>query len=262
MSKKIAPKWLSQTDSELLDAFVDNPYECPIVIDRHGIIRFMSRYNTKIYGMTPDEAIGKHITEVSKNSRMQEVLKTGKAEIGKAMVLGTRQQIVARIPLKDHRGNIIGVLGKLMFHQTDKIKDLYRRLEILEGQVKYYRSEATTFESGRHAWDQIIGESETMKDAKKCALQATSTDAPVLITGESGTGKELFAYAIHQNSQRADGPFIKVNCAAIPHELIESEIFGYEGGAFTGARTRGKPGKFELADHGTIFLDEIGDMPP
>ena len=261
MSNKITPKWLIQTDGELLDAFVDNPYECPIVIDKHGIVRFMSRYNAKIYGMTPDEAIGRHITEVSKNSRMQEVLKTGKAEIGKAMVLGNRQQIVARIPLKDHRGNIIGVLGKLMFHQTDKIKDLYRRLEILKEQVKYYRSEATTFESGRHAWDRIIGESEAMKDAKKCALQATSTDAPVLITGESGTGKELFAYAIHQNSRRADGPFIKVNCAAIPHELIESEIFGYEGGAFTGARTRGKPGKFELADKGTIFLDEIGDMP-
>ena len=109
MSNKITPKWLIQTDGELLDAFVDNPYECPIVIDKHGIVRFMSRYNAKIYGMTPDEAIGRHITEVSKNSRMQEVLKTGKAEIGKAMVLGNRQQIVARIPLKDHRANIIGV---------------------------------------------------------------------------------------------------------------------------------------------------------
>lgn len=261
MLKKTTPKWLIQTDNELLDAFVDNPYECPIVIDRHGIVRFMSHHNTKIYGMTPDEAIGRHITEVNKNSRMQEVLKTGKAEIGKTMVLGNRQQIVARIPLKDHRGDVIGVLGKLMFHQTDKIKDLYRRLEVLEERVKYYRSEATTFESGRHAWDQIIGESEVMKYAKKCALQATSTNAPVLITGESGTGKELFAYAIYQNSRRADGPFIKVNCAAIPHELIESEIFGYEGGAFTGAKTRGKPGKFELADRGTIFLDEIGDMP-
>ncbi len=261
MSKKPTPEWLPQIDDKLLDAFVDNPYECPIVIDNHGIIRFMSRYNSKIYNMTPDEAVGKHITEVSKASRMLEVLKTGKAEIGKTMYLGNRQQIVARIPLKDHRGNVIGVLGKLMFHQTDKIKELYRKLEILEGQVKYYRSEVTGFESGRHAWEQIIGESKAMKKAKKCALQATSSDASVLITGESGTGKELFAHAIHQNSQRADGPFIKVNCAAIPHELIESEIFGYEGGAFTGARDRGKPGKFELADQGTIFLDEIGDMP-
>ena len=109
--------------------------------------------------------------------------------------------------------------------------------------------------------DQIVGESELMKNAKKLALQAAGSDASVLITGESGTGKELFAEAIHQKSERAGGPFIKVNCAAIPHELIESELFGFEGGAFTGARRHGKPGKFELASGGTIFLDEIGDMP-
>jgi transcriptional regulator with PAS, ATPase and Fis domain len=127
--------------------------------------------------------------------------------------------------------------------------------------VQYYRSEVTSFEGGRHAWEKIIGESFVMVEARKYGLQAATSDASALITGESGTGKELFAQAIHQNSQRANGPFIKVNCAAIPHELIESEIFGYEGGAFTGARARGKPGKFELANHGTIFLDEIGDMP-
>ena len=257
------PKWVTQTDSRLLDAFVDNPYECPIVIDRDGIVRFMSRYNTKKmgYAVEPEEAIGKHITEVVKKTQMLEVLKTGKAEIGKTFFIGDLQRIIARIPLKDSEGNVIGVLGKLMFHQTDKIKDLYRRIEILEGQVQYYRSEVTSFEGGRHAWEKIIGESEAMEKARKRGVQAASSDASALITGESGTGKELFAQAIHQNSRRAEGPFIKVNCAAIPHELIESEIFGYEGGAFTGARTRGKPGKFELANHGTIFLDEIGDMP-
>jgi transcriptional regulator with PAS, ATPase and Fis domain len=243
--------------------FVDNPYECPIVIDRDGIVRFMSRYNTKEMGylVEPEEAVGKHITEVVKKTRMPEILETGKAEIGKTFFIGDRQRIIARIPLKDPQGNVIGVLGKLMFHQTGKIKDLYRRIEILEGQVQYYRSEVTSFEGGRHAWEKIIGESRAMDEARKFGVQAASSDASALITGESGTGKELFAHAIHQNSRRADGPFIQVNCAAIPHELIESEIFGYEGGAFTGARARGKPGKFELADHGTIFLDEIGDMP-
>ena len=261
--KKRTPNWVTQTDSRLLDAFVDNPYECPIVIDREGIVRFMSRHNTKEKGYTvePEEAIGKHITEVVKNTRMLEVLKTGKAEIGKTFFIGDRQRIIARIPLKDPEGQVIGVLGKLMFHQMDKLKDLYRRIEILEGQVQYYRSEVSSFEGGRQAWEKIIGESNAMGVARKRGVQAATSDASVLITGESGTGKELFAQAIHQNSRRAEGPFIKVNCAAIPHELIESEIFGYEGGAFTGARARGKPGKFELADHGAIFLDEIGDMP-
>ena len=257
------PKWVTQSDGALLDAFVDNPYECPIVIDSDGIVRFMSRYNTTKmgYAVEPEDAIGKHITQVVKKTRMLEVLKTGKAEIGKTFFIGDRQRVIARIPLKDSGGHVIGVLGKLMFHQTDKLKDLYRRIEILEGQVQYYRSEVTSFEGGRQAWEKIIGESMAMEAARKHGVQAASSDASALITGESGTGKELFAQAIHQNSRRAEGPFIKVNCAAIPHELIESEIFGYEEGAFTGARTRGKPGKFELADHGTIFLDEIGDMP-
>jgi transcriptional regulator with PAS, ATPase and Fis domain len=261
MVKESIPRWLSEIDGTLLDAFVDNPYECPIVIDKNGIIRFVSRYNTITFPMKPEEAVGKHITELNKESRLHKVLETGKAEIGKAMHLDDKQQIVARIPLKDDEGNIVGVLGKLMFHQTDKIKELYRRLEVLEGQVKYYQSEVATINEGRHVWSHIIGESETMKRAKKLALQAATSDSSVLITGESGTGKELFARAIHQKSRRADGPFIRVNCAAIPRELMESELFGYEGGAFTGARPQGKAGKFELAHGGTILLDEMGDMP-
>lgn len=260
MTTKVTPGWLSQIDGELLDALVDNPYECPIVIDRQGIIRFMSRYNAKIYGMKPEETIGRHISEVSKHTRMHEVLKTGKAEIGKAMRLGNRQQIVARIPLKDRRGNIVGVLGKLMFHQTEKIRELYNRVESLEEQLRYYRKEISLFKGSGRAWEQIVGESQAIQDAKKAALQAASTDASVLILGESGTGKELFANAIHFSSRRAGGPFIKVNCAAIPGDLIESELFGYKAGAFTGADSHGKPGKFELANGGTIFLDEIGDM--
>ena len=261
MGKESNPKWLSEIDKKLLDAFIDNPYECPIVIDKEGIIRFVSRYNTITSMVAPEDAVGKHISELNKDSRLHKVLETGKAEIGKAMHLGDKQQIVARIPLKDDEGNVIGVLGKLMFHQTDKIRELYRRLEILEGQVKYYQSEVATINEGRHVWDHIIGESEPMQRVKKLALQAATSDSSVLITGESGTGKELFARAIHQKSRRSEGPFIRVNCAAIPRELMESELFGYEGGAFTGAKPQGKPGKFELAHGGTILLDEIGDMP-
>jgi len=96
---------------------------------------------------------------------------------------------------------------------------------------------------------------------KESALLAAKSNASVLITGESGTGKEVVAHYIHQNSSRSGGPFIQVNCASIPRELFESELFGYEGGAFTGARAQGKPGKFELANGGTILLDEIGEMP-
>ena len=107
----------------------------------------------------------------------------------------------------------------------------------------------------------IIGESEPMLRAKRRTLQVSSSDSTILITGESGTGKELFARAIHSESPRKKNPFIAINCGAIPEMLLESELFGYEKGAFTGADSRGKPGKFEIAHKGTIFLDEIGDLP-
>ncbi len=108
--------------------------------------------------------------------------------------------------------------------------------------------------------DNIISESEIMEHTKQKALIASKSNSTVLITGESGTGKELFARAIHNHSDRADNTFVTVNCAAIPDNLLESELFGYEEGAFTGAKKGGKLGKFEIAHKGTIFLDEIGDM--
>jgi transcriptional regulator with PAS, ATPase and Fis domain len=107
----------------------------------------------------------------------------------------------------------------------------------------------------------ILGKSQAIENAKGRAFQVASSDSSVLITGESGTGKEMFARAIHYASSRASRPLISINCGAIPEGLLESELFGYEEGAFTGAKKGGKPGQFELANNGTLFLDEIGDMP-
>lgn len=116
-------------------------------------------------------------------------------------------------------------------------------------------------EERKYTFDGIIGQNAAIANIKKKMRRVAATDSTVLITGESGTGKELFAHAIHHESLRKNAPFIAVNCGAIPENLLESELFGYEEGAFTGARRTGKPGKFELANGGTIFLDEIGDIP-
>jgi transcriptional regulator with PAS, ATPase and Fis domain len=113
-----------------------------------------------------------------------------------------------------------------------------------------------------YAFDDIRGSSPLMQRAKELARRFASTDLPILLEGETGTGKELFAQAIHNLSPRSEGPFMAVNCAAIPRELVESELFGYQPGAFTGARKEGQAGKFESADGGTLFLDEVNSMEP
>ena len=112
-----------------------------------------------------------------------------------------------------------------------------------------------------YTFQNIIGECPALQRLKGLALKVAQGNTSVLITGESGTGKELFAQSIHNNSPHSNGPFVAINCGAIPKDLIESELFGYDSGAFTGAKKEGRAGKFELANGGTIFLDEIGDMP-
>lgn len=251
---------LKQIPEDLLEALLDNPYESLIIVDSDGIVRFMSPSNEGVYQVPVHEAIGKHIRDVSPHTRLPRILKTGKAEIGRSMVLESKNRVVARIPLI-REGRIVGAVGKLMFMSPEKLKELYERIEALERKIDFYKDELNQVYGGRYSFESIIGDGEAICKAKAQARQAAATDAAVIITGESGTGKELFAHSIHQASPRRKHNFVRVNCAAIPAELIEAELFGYEPGAFTGARRQGKAGKFELAHHGTIFLDEIGEMP-
>jgi TyrR family helix-turn-helix protein len=141
----------------------------------------------------------------------------------------------------------------------DDVKQLLEKIDIMEQRTRYLEQELSKHKGLSSAFHKIIGNSETLKDALTIADKVAKTHSTVLITGESGTGKELVARAIHEASPRKNHPFIRVNCAAIPPQLMESELFGYEKGAFTGAYKTHR-GKFELADKGTIFLDEIGDL--
>ncbi len=257
MTKEKQIDKLKSLGDEFIYALIDNPYECPIVIDKKGIIRFMSRFSRRLIGIDPEEAVGRHIKDVIKETRLHEILKDGKARIADLLYIAGRQQVISRIPLKDLQGRILGAVGKGVFSKVSKVAELSQRIEHLSDQVKYYKQRVTDMRGG----STIVGGTEAILRMKENALLAAKSNASVLITGESGTGKEVVAYFIHQNSSRSGGPFIRVNCASIPRELFESELFGYEGGAFTGARSQGKPGKFELANGGTILLDEIGEMP-
>ncbi len=252
---------LQEIPPELLEALLNNPHESLILVDCQGIVRYISRSNEGFYGATRKEAIGRHILELNPESELLRVLSTGRAEIGELFTLRGKERIVSRIPLRDAEGNIVGVMGKLMFWHPEKVQQLVRQVEVLQSRLDYYEKELQQAYRGRYSLDRIVGESVPMQETKRAAVQAAASDLPVLIIGETGTGKEVFAHAVHQLSARHERPLVRVNCAAIPHELFESELFGYEAGAFTGASPKGKPGKFELADNSTIFLDEVGDLP-
>jgi transcriptional regulator with PAS, ATPase and Fis domain len=247
-------------DEDLLTALLDNPYECLILIDRQGIVRYMSGANKGIFLMDPEEAIGRPIQEVNPRSKLPRILETGKAEIGESMMLDRQERVIARFPIF-HDGEIIGAFGKLMFLHPDQLKVLYERINALKGRIDYYKKELQKVYGTYYGFNNIIGKSKPIRQAIELGKKAAASNSQVLILGESGTGKELFAHAIHEASTRCDQSFVSVNCASIPNELFESEFFGYEPGAFTGANRKGKIGKFEIAHGGTIFLDEIGDMP-
>jgi PAS domain S-box-containing protein len=238
----------------------DSIYNGVMVTDAEGFITHFNRPYGKFLGLDPEKQIGRHCTEAVENTRMHIVAKTGRAEINQSQEIMGQRMVVQRIPIRKD-GRVVAVFGQVMFKDIRDVRKLADRLSLLESKVKLYEEELLSLRSTRYTFDSILGESESLRHLKKEALKASANSFPVLITGESGTGKELFAQAIHHASPRKIHPFVRINCAAIPKDLLESELFGYEKGAFTGASTSGKPGKFELANRGTIFLDEIGDLP-
>ena len=155
-------------------------------------------------------------------------------------------------------GKLIGVVSTE--RDVSEITNLSRELEFTKEKLDYLQVEVRKMNEDKFSFGNIVGKSKIMTHTIDRAYQVASTTSSVLISGESGTGKEVFARAIHQSSGR-EGAFVAINCSAIPESLFESEMFGYESGAFTGALSKGKIGKIEIANGGTLFLDEIGDMP-
>lgn len=235
-------------------------YNGVCVTDADGIITHFNNPYGRFLGVDPAEQIGRHVTDVIENTRMHIVAQTGRPETNASQSIKGENMLVQRIPIKED-GKVIAVLGQVTFKSIKEVSRLATKLSELECQVRLYKKELNSLRSARYSIDSIIGESAPILRLKKEALQAAATNLSVLISGESGTGKELFAQSIHNASPRKLKPFIRLNCAAIPKDLLEAELFGYDKGAFTGAKATGKPGKFELADSGSLFLDEIGDLP-
>ena len=219
-----------------------------LMINAQGIVTFINPTGAKILNVNGPDAIGRHIQElVDFKPVVLKVLETGQGYTDKEFFIETKRGILhfikTAIPLRDKDGKLEGVVD--IFREIKQVRKLVNRM---------------VGATAMFSFEDIVGESACMMEIKRLAKIAANSMATVLIQGESGTGKEMVAQAIHKASARSDGPFVAINCGALPRDLVESELFGYEDGAFTGARQGGRPGKFELAQGGTIFLDEIGEM--
>ncbi|KXG43306.1 sigma 54-interacting transcriptional regulator [Tepidibacillus infernus] len=237
----------------MLEAIINSSEDAISVVDHEGKGLMINPAYTRLTGLTAEEVINKPAdVDISEGESMHmQVLRTKKPVRGVHLKVGPkRRDVVVNVAPILVDGQLKGSVG--IIHDTSEIKKLTEELEKARRIIR-------TLEA-KYTFDDIVGSSEEMRLAIETAKKAALTHATVLVRGESGTGKELFAHAIHNASDRKYNQFVRVNCAAISDSLLESELFGYEEGAFTGARKGGKKGFFEVASGGTIFLDEIGEL--
>ena len=236
--------------NQRLTSIFNTMSEGVVLIDSQGIVNEVNVVIRQMLGSSGKEVVGRPIERIfGDNAHFTRTMLDNKkpytdVEVMVPLKSGSSHCLVSGEPLTDARGKING--GVIILRPIKQVRRL----------VNHFSGHYTNFE-----FSDIIGNSTRLLEAVRIASLAAASFSNVLLQGESGTGKELFAQAIHHHSARSEGPFVAVNCGAIPRELISSELFGYEEGAFTGARRGGRPGKFELAAGGTLFLDEIADMP-
>jgi len=247
--------------ADILRHFVTDPYEAITVVDDQARIRYMSPIHEKFFGIQRGQATGAEVNTVIENSRLAAVLRTGKTEFGQIQKMRGTSRVVSRTPIVNPEGRVVGAIGQVMFKSPAAVEAMGDEIKRLHQEISFYQRTLPRLNSNIQGMESIVGESDAIRKLKERIKKIAPLDVSVLLVGESGVGKDLVAHAIHQLSPRTGKEMVLVNAAAIPGNLVEAELFGYEGGAFTGAEKRGRTGKFEQADQTTLFLDEIGDMP-
>jgi PAS domain S-box-containing protein len=236
-----------------------------VVTDSDSRIVYMNKNYTDMLGITKEDAIGAWVKDIIPGTRLPFVIQTGKDEISQIMHFldhrtnKTKTVVCNRVVMKKE-GKVIGTIGMTTMEDLDDVKGLYEEIQRIREENRLFKVKIDYLENRLKPLENLIGATECFLLVKKAIMDYADTNLAVLITGETGTGKEPTAKALHLLSSRALNNYVKINCAAIPENLQESELFGYVSGAFTGAAKSGKIGKYELADKGTLLLDEIGEM--
>ncbi|MBV8658926.1 MAG: propionate catabolism operon regulatory protein PrpR [Burkholderiales bacterium] len=240
---------MEEAKRERLDAVLESLAEGVVAVDNDERVQTMNPAMAKLLGASLEWALGRRLSEIEPALSLADVLKAGEGRRDEVANMSGRRLVLQRMPLWE-AGVQVGAV--LTVQESAAIERADRKLR---ADVRRHPFRA------RYRLDDVLGTSPAISEARNLATVFAQADSSVLLAGASGTGKELFAQGIHMASLRAGGPFVALNCAAFPESLLESELFGYEEGAFTGSRRGGKQGLLEMADRGTLFLDEIGDMP-
>lgn len=240
----------TRTLRDQFNSILEHLNEGLIAVDSEERIQFINPAAQGLLSIPAERSLGSPLSDILPQLSLKQTLKTGGKELGKILRIGSRTILTNRAPVKAH-GIQTGAV--LLFQDSASIQQAGRVIRSKHNPLKN--------NTARYHLGQVIGTSKTILQAKLLASHYAKTDSTILITGETGTGKELFAQSIHNSSNRKTRPFVAINCAAFPETLLESELFGYEEGAFTGTRRGGKAGLFESAHTGTVFLDEVGSLP-
>lgn len=244
-----------------LQTLTETSSDAITIINKDGIVQFWNSQAQHIYGITYEEIIGQKITRFFKNKdlKLLEILETKKPVFNVYhQPRPDKHVLISSSPILDENNHLIGAIS--IDQDITNIVRLNEKLTLTTSQLQSLKQQFNYLEQ-KGLLSEIKGKSLAIQKSKDLAIKVAKTDATVLIQGDSGVGKELFAQGIHEASLRKEKPFVPINCGAIPEALFESEFFGYEKGAFTGAYKEGKIGKVEMADGGTLFLDEIGMLP-
>lgn len=241
-----------------LEAILNSVQEAIEVADSRGVIKYVNPAFRRVTGISEEDRVGRNIFETSPNGALATVLRTGRSVTGYRTIVGeSNVEVISNAAPIIVDGKMEGAV--VVFQPFTDVMKLMEQLQQSTRMIENLADKLGQVTTSKYTFADILGNSPELRRCIKVAERAAQTNSAVLLLGETGTGKELFAHAIHHASPRRDKPFVKINCAAIPESLLESEFFGHERGAFTGA-DKLKIGKFELAHGGTIFLDEIGDM--
>jgi len=253
-----------KTINQELESIFNSSYDEIYVTDGRGVTLKVNNAVYKNCNLPADYFVGRNVEELEKEgyfspSATKKALESRNIVTVRSVTNTGQQLVTTATPIFNEAGEIVRVICNV--RNITELFELRKRLEETECLVHNYRLELAKLDEKRAKIDEIIGVSKQILEVRKMIFKVADLDSIVLITGESGVGKGIVARAIHANGRRAQGPFISVNCGAIPENLVESELFGYEAGAFTGARKEGKKGLVELADGGTLFLDEVAELP-